>query len=236
MFRFFKRNALIKRGLSTRKTRRRRSTSELTHKLEHSPFAKALIFAGFVLGLALLVFNGQQSEPTKTFVVALLFFAAAVIQLWINQPKTFVRSSRLLLVFGIIFVQLGATKLILLFSQSNTLPGLRPETAALLVPYAFAPMVLSVLLGRNHGLYAAIFVSLWTRLLFGNAEAPLFACALISGFVAVYLTLQVRRRSRLIRAGLGVGLVLWLLAVTFGLIGPIDLFTPLVKRSEPPKS
>ena len=33
----------------------------------------------------------------------------------------------------------------------------------------------------------------------------LLVCALISGFTAVFLTLQVRRRSRLIRAGLGVG-------------------------------
>ena len=226
MFAFLKRNELIKRGLASGKTRRRRGSSELIHAMEYAPYGKALIFAVFVAGLALLIFNGHQSEPTKTFVVALLFFAAAVVQLWINQPKTFVRTSRLLLVFGTMFVQLGVTKLILLFCLSNTFAMLKPETAALLVPYAFAPLVLSVLLGRNHGLYAAIFVSLWTRLLFGPFDAPLLACALISGFTAVYLTLQVRRRSRLIRAGLGVGVGLWLLSLAFGLIGPIDLFTP----------
>ncbi|MGI8431877.1 MAG: HD family phosphohydrolase, partial [Chthoniobacterales bacterium] len=38
--------------------------------------------------------------------------------------------------------------------------------------------------------------------------------------------LQVRRRSRLIRAGLFVGLAIWLLSLTFGLIGPINLFNP----------
>ncbi len=226
MFRFFRRSTLVKRGLSSGKTRRRRSQIELLHRLEFSLYAKTLVFAGFVLGLALLIFNGQQSEPTKTFVVALLFFAAAVIQLWINQPKTFVRTSRLLLLFGTVLVQLAVTKLVLIVCHSNTFSGLRPDSAALIAPYAFAPMVLSVLLGRNHGLYAAIFVSLWTRLLFGNFDAPLLACALVSGFTAVYLTLQVRRRSRLIRAGFGVGLALWLLSVTFGLIGPIDLFTP----------
>ncbi|MDQ6939639.1 MAG: HDIG domain-containing protein [Verrucomicrobiota bacterium] len=198
----------------------------MLHRLEFSLYAKTLVFAGFLLGLALLIFNGRQSEPTKTFVVALLFFAAAVIQLWINQPKTFVRTSRLLLLFGTVLVQLAVTKLVLILCASNTFSGLRPDSAALIAPYAFAPMVLSVLLGRNHGLYAAIFVSLWTRLLFGNFDAPLLACALVSGFTAVYLTLQVRRRSRLIRAGFGVGLALWLLSVTFGLIGPIDLFTP----------
>ena len=68
-----------------------------------------------------------------------------MVQLWINQPATFLRGSRLLLVFSVLFVQLAATKLILLLCQSGTVSWLRPETAALLAPYAFAPLVLSVL-------------------------------------------------------------------------------------------
>ncbi len=226
MFAFLKRNQLVKRGLASGKTRRRRASSELIRKLEYAPQGKIIILALFVAGLALLIFNGRQSEPTKSFLVAALFFAAAVIQLWINQPKTFARASRLLLVFGVIFIQLAVTKLVFVLCHSNAVGILKPNTAALLAPYAFAPLVLSVLLGRNHGLYAAIFVSLWTRIFFGNFDAPLLACAIVSGFTAVYLTLQVRKRSRLVRAGLGVGVALWLVSLAFGLIGPIDLFTP----------
>jgi len=226
MFAFLKRNELIKRGLASGKMRRRRSSNDFIHTLEYSPYAKGLIFTAFVGGLALLIFSGQQTEPTKHFVVALLFFAAALAQLWINQPKTFMRSSRVVLVFGVMLVQLAATKFVHVLCHSGTFAALKPETAALLVPYAFAPLVLSVLLGRNHGLYAAVFVTLWTCILFGDFDATLLAGALISGFMAVYLTLQVRRRSRLIRAGLGVGVALWLLALAFGLIGPIDLLTP----------
>ena len=226
MFDFLKRNQLVKRGLASGKTRRRRVPNEMTHRLEYAAYVKWVIFAGFLTGLALLIFNGEQPEPTKNFVVALLFFGAAVLQLWINQPLTFVRSSRLLLVFGIMLVQLAATKVVLLLCHSGTFASLRPETAALLAPYAFAPLILSVLLGRNHGLYAALFVSLWTLILFGEFNAPLLAVAIVSGFTAVFLTLQVRRRSRLIRAGFGVGAALWLSSVAFGMIGPIDLFTP----------
>ena len=91
--------------------------------------------------------------------------------------------------------------------------------AGLITPYAFAPLVLSVLLGRHHGLYSAFFVSLWSSMLFGPIDAPLLITSLISGFTAVSLTLQVRRRSKLIRAGLGVGVAIWLLSLTFGLIG-----------------
>ena len=65
-------------------------------------------------------------------------------------------------------------------------------------------------------------------MLFGPIDAPLLITSLISGFTAVSLTLQVRRRSRLIRAGLFVGLAIWLLSLTFGLIGPINWFYPTV--------
>lgn len=226
MFNFLKRNMLVKRGLASGKTRRRCEENELLQTLEFSPYIKALVFAGFAAGLALLLFTGHQPEPTKNFVIALLFLAAAVTQLWINQPKTFERSSRLLLVFGVMLLQLLATELVLVICRNGTFPFLKPEMAALIAPYAFAPLVLSVLLGRNHGLYAAIFVSFWTRLLFGTTEAPLLVAGLATGFTAVYLTLQVRKRSRLIRAGFGIGVALWLMALMFGLIGPIDLFTP----------
>jgi putative nucleotidyltransferase with HDIG domain len=226
MFDFLRRNKLMKRGLASRKTRRRQNTNELLHSLEYAPYIKWFSFAAFVTGLAFLIFSGQQPEPTKNFVIALLFFATALTQLWINQPTTFLRSSRLLLVFGVIFVQLAATKLVLVLCNSGTYSFLRPETAGLIAPYAFAPLVLSVLLGRNHGLYASVFVSLWSSILFGKVDAPLLVCGLISGFTAVYLTLQVRQRSRLIRAGFGVGVAIWLLSLTFGIIGPIDLFSP----------
>jgi putative nucleotidyltransferase with HDIG domain len=225
MFDFLKRGQLVRRGLASRKTRRRRSHNELVQTLEYSAVVKVLVLGGFVAGLAFLVFSGQQQELTKNFLISLLFLATALIQLWINQPKTFSRTSRILLVFGVILLQLAVTKVVLVLCNSGNYRILRPEMGGLITPYAFAPLVLSVLLGRNHGLYAAVFVSLWSSVLFGKIDAPLLVTSLISGFTAVSLTLQVRRRSKLVRAGLGVGLAIWLLSLTFGLIGPINLFS-----------
>src|SRR6266702_1760952 len=226
MFDFLKRGRLIRRGLASRKTRRRRARSELARRLEYAPYAKFLIFTVFAGGLAFLVFGGQQAEPTKNYVIALLVLTTAITQLWINQPKSFEQNSRILLVFSVIFVQLTVTKLLLIVCNSGNYWFLRPEMGGLITPYAFAPLVLSVLLGRQHGLYAAFFVSLWSSMLFGPIDAPLLITSLISGFTAVSLTLQVRRRSKLIRAGFYVGLAIWLLSLTFGLIGPINWFYP----------
>ena len=81
MFDFLKRNQLVKRGLASGKTRRRRVPNEFVRKLEYSPLAKFVIFGGFLAGLAVLIFNADHAEPTKAFVVGLLFFAAALTQL-----------------------------------------------------------------------------------------------------------------------------------------------------------
>jgi putative nucleotidyltransferase with HDIG domain len=226
MFDFLKRNRLVKRGLASGKLRRRRTRNEFLRSLEHAIWIRAAIFAAFIGGLAALIFSGQQPEPTKNFVTALLFFVTGATQLWINQPQTFRRSSRVLLVFGIVFIQLAVTKLVLTLASNGSVGFVRPETGPLLVPYAFAPLVLSVLLGRHHGLFAAVFGSLWGSVLFGRLDAALLVIGLISGFTAVALTLQVRKRSRLVRAGFGVGIAIWLLALTFGLIGPFDFFAP----------
>ena len=226
MFDFLKRSQLVRRGLASRKTRRRRTRNELLQSLERATYVKLVILGAFIAGLAFLIFSGQQPEPTKNFVIALLFLAVAMAQVWISLPKTFAQNSRVLLLFAIIFLQLGVTKLLVTLASNGTFSFLKPEMGVLIAPYAFSPLVLSVLLGRTHGLFAAVFVSLWSSILFGTIDAPLLVCCLISGFTAVYLTLQVRRRSRLIRAGFGVGLAIWLLSLAFGFIGPINLFPP----------
>ncbi|HXL24691.1 MAG TPA: HDIG domain-containing protein [Chthoniobacterales bacterium] len=194
--------------------------------MEAAAYVKVIVLAAFIAGLASLIFSGQQPEPTKNFVIALLFFATAIAALWINHPKTFSQNSRVFLVFGTIFVQLAAIKIVLILCSEHAFKFLTPEMGWLLAPYAVAPLVLSVLLGRNHGLYAAVFVSLWSSVLFGKIDAPLLVISLISGFTAVYLTLQVRRRGQLIRAGIGVGVAIWLSSLSFGMIA-INLFPPM---------
>ena len=101
MFDFLKRRRLLKRGLASKKQRRRRTRNELLHSLEYAVFVKIVILAAFIAGLAFLIFTSDQLEPTKSFVIALLFFATAVAALWINHPKSFSQNSRVFLVFGV---------------------------------------------------------------------------------------------------------------------------------------
>src|SRR5713226_5527836 len=150
MFDFLRHNRLVRRGLASRKMRRRRARNELLRGLECASSVKVLIFAGFTAGLAFLIFSGQQPEPTKNFVIALLFLAIAMTQLWINQPSTFSQNSRVLLVFGTILVQLAVTKLLLVLCNDGTCRLAPPDVGALIAAYAWAAGLLSVLLCHIH--------------------------------------------------------------------------------------
>lgn len=219
MLGFFERKRLIRRGLASTKLRRRRSESELLQFLESGVIPKISIFLGFIVGLGTLIFYGPQSQPAEKFLIALLIFATALAQLWVNHPNTFASNSRILLMFGIFLIHLTITKAILVLTGNGTLDQ---QIGTLLIPYAFAPLVCSVLLGKNQGLYAATFVSLWGSIVFRGIDAIFLVMSLISGFIAVFVTLEVRRRSRLIRAGVFVGMATWILGGIFGLIGPIQ--------------
>jgi putative nucleotidyltransferase with HDIG domain len=229
MLSIFERKRLVKKGLASPKTRRRRSHNELLQTLETGLLARCLLFLAFVIGLALLVFYGNHTAPAHKFVIALLVFLTALGQLWINHPNTWARNSRILLMLGLFMLYLVLTKSILsFFAGLATDPRFGPEMmrwGVLVMPYAMVPLILSVLLSRNHGVYATIFVSLLGSVVLPETQvnpAIYLVMSLISGFIAVFVTLQVRKRSRLIRAGIFVGLATSLLAIIFGLVGPIN--------------
>jgi cyclic-di-AMP phosphodiesterase PgpH len=217
MFGALDRKRLVKKGFACTKQRRRPTEREWMRKLESDPWVKAGIFAIFVLVLAALVLSGEHEEPAKFFLIGLLVFAVAVAQLWINHPEVFRRNSQTALVFGVILFHLSVAKLVMTLCAPNT-GVLPPQFGVLLIPFALAPLVLSVLLGKNYGIYAAVFVSLWSAILFRGLDAFLLVMSLISGFIAVFVTIQVRRRSRLLTAGFYVGVATWVLAVSFGII------------------
>lgn len=217
MFGSANRKRLVKKGFACSKIRRKPTQNEWMRKLESNAWVKAGIFGLFVLVLALLIFSGEHPDPAKYFLIGLLIFVTAVAQLWINHPSTFRRNSGVGLVFGVILLHLCVAKLVMVISTQSQ-SGVPREFGVLLIPFALAPLVLSVLLGKNLGIYGAIFVSLWSSILFRGVDAFLLVMSLISGIISVFITIQVRRRSRLLRAGLYVGIATWILAVSFGII------------------
>ena len=211
----WRKTQLVKKGYACAKTRRRQGNHELVRSLEGSRHLKALMFVAFAGLLAALVFSGQHPEQAQRYLFALLVFFTALAQLWISHPLIWARNSRIGLLLGVCLVHLFLIRVGLAVGFRD--PELL-KFVPLVLPYAFAPLVISALLGKNQGIYTATFVSLWGASLWPNVDAAFLATSLIGGFVAVFVTFQVRRRGQLLRAGFFVGVAATLLGLCFGRI------------------
>lgn len=217
---------LVKQGYACGKTRRRRTTSEFLRSLEKSWELRVIILLAFMGGLIGVIAIGDTPKPAQKYLLGFLILATGVTQMAINLKGTFQRNSRVFLVFGAMLLQLLCLKILMVQADNTT--NQYAYNFLIILPAAvasFAPLMLSVLLNRHHGFFAAVFVSLWGAIIYRYNDPIFLIMSLISGFIAVSVTLQVRRRTRLIRAGLYVGLATWLLALAFELIS-WNLFGP----------
>lgn len=157
-----------------------------------------------------------EGEFIKVVGVITAVFGVAVVQFFANHPNSFRRNSRVVLIFGLMLLQVAVVKWLIVLVTAS---GWSANFAFLLMPYGFGAMALSVLLGRAQGILVAVFGTLWSCLVVPEAQVfPFLVTSLVCGFVAVYVTNQVRRRSRLVRAGLFLGVTGLLLTAVLGFI------------------
>jgi len=216
---FFKKQRLAAKGLSCGKTRRSAGERELVVELEGSPWIRAAIILAAAGLLTWLSFEGNPAEPLKNLLYALLILAVVVVHPLIARGGALAENSKLALFLAVIFIQLGAGALLLGVTESDASGrGLMP----LAVPYALAPLTISVLLGSQNGFWAALAASLWWTILRGPSDGTPLLLALTGGMTAVIATQRVRRRSKLLRAGFYSGASVFLLAILVGKTGPVS--------------
>jgi putative nucleotidyltransferase with HDIG domain len=177
----------------------------------------------------------------ETTLVALLIYATAVAHICVNRPEVWGRNSRLVLLLLIMISHLALIKGCLLMADSavrhsgDIYPGQlsaqdKRDLWFLAMPFALAPILCSVLLGRTVGVLSAVFVTLLSLPVFASVSDDLvfivtnITSGLVAGFVAIFLTGEVRKRGDLPRAGLFVGLTTWVLAIAFKKINLLHIW------------
>jgi len=144
-----------------------------------------------------------------------MVLALAVIQPIIRCDNSLRRNSRFALFLGLILLQICFGE----FLAAQVSAGhLDARFFPLIIPYAFAPLTLSVLLGAEAGLIGCVVGALWWGVLQPGIDTGAILLALTGGLVAVLSTLRVRRRSRLLRAGFYSSIALWFVALVSGVI------------------
>lgn len=222
MFDFFSQLRLKRQGFSSGKKRRKQSDHWLAVYLREGNAVAASIFvllAGAVSALAIYaappgaVFAGR---PVAIVLITTVLTATLAIHMRVVLPESLDRNSRVTLVAGAILGQL------LLLRFSDYLAGtFAPDGRFhfLVGPYIFGPMLIALLLGRDHALPVAVFGSLFGSLIVNAADAFTFlACSLAGGGTAVLLTHRVRRRGWLMTTGAYAGLAVVLAAFALGIV------------------
>lgn len=222
MFHFLSQKRLQSRGFSSGQKRRKLQDTAWTEMMRSGWQVTGLLFLGFALLVSLWILVSASpgsllaGNRFQTAVVVSVVAATLVVHWHVSLPHTFRQNSRISLILIVILLQLMLVKLSE-YVASTFAPG--GGFRFLVEPYIFAPVVVSLLVGRRHGTFAVVYSSLYGAMTVEKTEAfPFIIFSMICGFVAIYLTNNVRRRSRLVMAGAYSGIACVLLATTLGQI------------------
>ena len=227
----FKRWKLAQQGLSSGKKRRVYDTDDrFTALLGSAHWVYWLLSVAFVVYLAALVVQHPQTgkwatQSWQSALSAVVLGITALLMLRLNHRDLTRKNGALILLLGGLLLQLT---LVFWISHWVDAYQLRSDYKLLLVPFALAPMVHAVLLGRRAGTFSAVFVSIAGTLLVPTEEAVLYLMmSLACGITVVLMTGRVRKRSQLLRAGIYAGGLSLIFAILFGnvLIGKEQLLS-----------
>ncbi len=224
-----KRWRLAQQGLSSGKKRRVNTENAVVQALEDSIWLKISLYATFAVGTGVLVLGASSGtafaiDPIKGALYGFIIAIMAIVMFQVSLQASCRRNTRVVLVLGGVIAHLMVVRLIMGLTEFGTIPEI---FRFFFVPFALAPMLHGVLLGRAVGAFSAIYVTLIGCLLVPQAEVlPFMILSMVCGISCVLLTNRVRKRSQLLRTGIYVGLVTLLLGLILGRLDVGAIFGP----------
>jgi putative nucleotidyltransferase with HDIG domain len=224
---FIRRRRLTQQGLSSGKKRRTQTDGLVASTLDRSVVLRISIYGAFAAVMGLLVMGaGRQDGPAleagQGILVSLLVLIMVVMVFEMSHRGVARRNGQVLLVFGGLALHLALIPAVAVFVDGN---GFHEALKLLLIPFALAPIIHSVLLGMNVGLFSVVCTSLFGCFLVPEQSMLNYmVTSVLAGLTAVYVTREVRKRGRLLRAGFYVGAVVLVVAYAFDTISIGPLF------------
>lgn len=206
MFDFIKRAQLTRKGLSCGKTRRKHLQGEFWETLRCNPMVGLGLFVSAFIGITVLLKILGANLPGATgasFIFTAAVFLPAAVHWYLSLPADVRPNGQVVLVFCAVVLHLAAVGVVLSYGHHRGWP---PSYTLLLAPHALGPVILCMLAGRRISLFGAVYATLLGSCLVPqDTILPYIATGLSVGFVGVYVTQRIRRRSRLLTSGLYIG-------------------------------
>jgi putative nucleotidyltransferase with HDIG domain len=191
--------------------------------LEDSSWVKAALYATFVIAIAALILAAGEGgsfpdDPLQGALYGFVIAVTAVVMFQVSLQGNCRRNSRVVLVLGTLIAHLLLVQIVMNLTDLGVIPE---QFRFFAVPFALAPMLHGVLLGRSVASFSAVFVTLIGSLLVAPSDVlDYMVLSLVTGMTTVLLAYRIRKRLRLLQSGIYVGAVT---VVTALVLSQLDL-------------
>jgi putative nucleotidyltransferase with HDIG domain len=149
--------------------------------------------------------------------LVLAMVVASLIYIRIEDPETLRNNVRCGLLALVVIVNLALVRIIYQLGGAEFFvrDGSWASTLPYVAPTAFAPLIVAILIDAGSGIFMALFISIFTGVIYGN-KLDLLVLTFLASLTAIYFGRDARRRGRLVRAaGMG-GLTVAVFAALIG--------------------
>ncbi|NBS50481.1 MAG: hypothetical protein EBS97_07770 [Verrucomicrobia bacterium] len=185
--------------------RTKRTTSE--NRLETDPAIRLLLFLGTAAAAYALALLTPYGTGPSAWIAAVFVAVVLPLILSVVLPETLERN-RLLALFLCTLVGNFVFILVLL----SVAPRFSFGASSYLIPPALAALVLTTLVSARAGLLLVVLLGMGEIFLL-RPDSQYIVSSLVTGLAAILLSRKITRRSDLLRAGAGLGLVALLATV-----------------------
>ena len=170
--------------------------------------------------------EGLQLFGRVLLVLAMLI--ASVLYIRIEDKETLQSNGRLALLALVVILNLA---LVRATYALGSLPFfVANSSAASLLPYlapvAIAPLIVAILINAGSAIFMALFISIFTSVIYGN-RLDLLVLTFLASVVAIFWSSHTRKRSNVVRASVFAGLTVALFALLIGFIDRLEILTVL---------
>jgi putative nucleotidyltransferase with HDIG domain len=174
--------------------------------------------------------EGLQLFGRVLLVLAMLI--ASVLYIRIEDRETLLSNGRLALLALVVTLNLALVRAT--YALSSLPFFIENSAAASLLPYlapvAIAPLIVAILINAGSAIFMALFISIFTSIIYGN-RLDLLVLTFLASVVAIFWGTHTRKRSNVLRASIFAGITVAAFALVIGFIDRLEFLTTLKHMS-----
>lgn len=170
--------------------------------------------------------EGLQLFGRVLLVLAMLI--ASVLYIRLEDRETLLSNGRLALLALVVIINLALVRATYALGSLPFFVGNSSAASLLpfLAPVAIAPLIVAILINAGSAIFMALFISIFTSVIYGN-RLDLLVLTFLASVVAIFWGTHTRKRGNVVRASFFAGITVAVFALIIGFIDRLEFFTIL---------